>query len=55
MMKRFFTLLLAASCLTAVGQEDCVDVSSTFDFSALYLEADYYAADSILYLSLIHI
>ena len=48
-MNRFFTLLLAASCLTAVGQEDCVDVSSTFDFSALYLEADYYAADSILY------
>ena len=48
-MNRFFTLLLAASCLTAVGQEGCVDVSSTFDFSALYLEADYYAADSILY------
>ena len=25
-MNRFFTLLLAASCLTAVGQEDCHNV-----------------------------
>ena len=25
-MNRFFTLLLAASCLTAVGQEDCLNV-----------------------------
>ena len=49
MMNRFFTLLLAASCLTAVGQEECTDISSTFNFSALYLEADYYAADSIHY------
>ena len=48
-MNRFFTLLLAASCLTAVGQEECTDISSTFNFSALYLEADYYAADSIHY------
>lgn len=48
-MRRLFALMLCAMSLQVMGQEECNDISSFFDFADLYLEADQYSPDSINY------
>ena len=48
-MKRLLALMMCATSLGVMGQEECNDVSSFFDFADLYLEADQYSPDSINY------